>query len=145
MEAELPSASARHGSVVRMKGRLDRVDNRDGVVHILDLKTGKVDDRGLRITEISIEALQGDKGYAAQLLVYAWLWFSANPGTEALRVGLLPLQKGSASEGLYLNVDGKDRITRSMMPALTAVLESTVAAMLEPERIFQHDPTTGAA
>lgn len=142
LEAALPSASARHGNEVRIKGRLDRVDNRDGVVHILDLKTGKVDDRALRIPEISIEALRGDKGYAAQLLVYAWLWFSANPDTDALRVGLLPLQKGSASEGLYLNVDGKDRITRHMMPALTTVLETAIAAMLEPDRIFQHDPTS---
>jgi ATP-dependent helicase/nuclease subunit B len=125
---------------VTIKGRLDRVDAREGVIHILDLKTGRVDDGGLRIKDVSLEALRGEKGYGAQLLVYAWLWFTTHREVETLRTGLLPLQRASANEGTYLRIDNDDVLHRSILPAITDLLHAAVAEMLDPDRPFVHDP-----
>jgi ATP-dependent helicase/nuclease subunit B len=124
---------------VNVKGRLDRIDTRDGLVHILDLKTGRVDEKALAIKEISFEALRGDRGYAAQLLVYAWLWFTEHPEVASLRTGVLPFQRSTAREGAFLRVDGDDIIHRHMLPAINEMLLDAVASMMDPSQGFAHD------
>ncbi|MBL0044762.1 MAG: PD-(D/E)XK nuclease family protein [Flavobacteriales bacterium] len=136
----LDPLQAGFGFPVNVKGRLDRIDARDGLIHILDLKTGRVDEKTLRIKEISLDAVRGDKGFAAQLLMYAWLWFKEYPQVETLRTGLLPMQKATASEGFYLSIDGEDIIPRSVLPAITGMIELAVSEMLDTSRSFSHDP-----
>ena len=127
---------------VVINGRLDRVDERDGLVHILDLKTGRVDASALRIKELTLDALKGDKGYAAQLLVYAWLYLSVHPEVPEVRTGLQPLQRASGSEGLYLRIGDAERITRADMPAITGLLSEVVAKLLDPTATYAHDPAS---
>ncbi len=139
LRVPLRSSSSATGSEVALNGRIDRVDERDGMVHILDLKTGRVDERTLRIKEIRLDALRGDKGFAAQLLVYAWLYLTTHPEVDAVRSGLMPMQRSSASDGLYLHVDGDDRITRALLQPIEEMLTNAVQGMLDPERPFVHD------
>lgn len=124
---------------VYVRGRLDRVDERDGVVHILDLKTGRVNDRHLHVEAITLEELKGDRGYAAQLLVYAWLYMQAHPEVAAVRTGLQPMQRTSGSEGLYLRVAGEEVIRRAHLPAITAMLAQAITQLLDPALAFMHD------
>lgn len=91
------------------KGRLDRVDRRDGALRILDLKTGKVDTAHLNIREMTLDALMGDKRYAAQLLVYAWLYLKAHPEENEVLTGILPLQRAASSEPLLMKWPRGDR------------------------------------
>jgi hypothetical protein len=123
-----------------IRGRLDRVDERDGVVHILDLKTGRVEENSLRIRELSLDALKGDKGHAAQLLVYAWLYLTLHPEVREVRAGLQPLQRASGSAGVYLRVGDRDLIKRSDLPAITDLLTEAVRTLLDPDTVFAHDP-----
>ena len=123
-----------------IRGRLDRVDDRDGVLHILDLKTGRVDEGALRIKEISLDALKGEKGYAAQLLVYAWLYMTLHPEVNELRTGLQPLQRAKGSTGLYLRVGDRDRIDRADIQAMTRLLASVLRTLSDPSTTFAHDP-----
>lgn len=140
LRAPLPVAGLPSNIRAVVKGRLDRVDERDGVVHILDLKTGRVEESSLRIREISIDALKGEKGHAAQLLVYAWLYLTAHPEVRELRAGLQPLQRTSGSAGMYLRIGDRDLITRSDLPAITDLLTQVVRTLLDPATVFAHDP-----
>ncbi|HEY0977583.1 MAG TPA: PD-(D/E)XK nuclease family protein [Flavobacteriales bacterium] len=140
LNGEVPRASAALGTPVHLRGRLDRVDVRDGRVHILDLKTGRVNDAELTVHEPTLAAFNGGKRYAAQLLTYAWLYLNKHPEVEAVRAGLLPLQRPSASGGVYLRVDGSDRIGREMMPAIEAFFQDVARTMLDPGIPVQHDP-----
>lgn len=138
----LPLAGARErfGCAVQIKGRMDRVEERDGLIHLLDLKTGRVDEAHLRIDAIEPGAFGGKRGSAAQLLLYAWLWMNEHPGTHALRAGLLPLQRASASEGLFVRVAGSSTLDRTWLSAMDDVLTGVVQDMLRPGVPFMHDP-----
>lgn len=143
---ELPlSATVEHaaeaiGVPLTLKGRIDRVDERDGVPTLLDLKTGRVDQTALNLKELSPQALRGDKRYAAQLLVYTWLHFRTEPTTRVLRAGLLPLQRAAAGTGLFVRVDGEERLGRELLPALDALFLDIAQEMLDTNVPLQHDP-----
>jgi hypothetical protein len=142
IRADLDHPGLPKGTRVTIKGRLDRVDERDGVVHVLDLKTGRVDGSALRIKELTIDALKGDKGYAAQLLVYAWLYLTLHPAVQEVRTGMQPLQRSSGSEGLYLRNGNEDRITRADLPAIADLLAEVLGNLLDPATTYMHDPAS---
>lgn len=133
-------ASAAIGSPVFLQGRLDRVDRLDGVLRILDLKTGKVDPLDLSIRELSLEGLTGKKRYAAQLLVYAWLYLMDHPELEALQTGILPLQRAASSEPLTMRLPEGTRVTRGMLPAVEELFTQVVLRMMDPAVPIEHDP-----
>lgn len=140
--APVPGAVERLGTPLVLKGRMDRVDDRDGIIHILDLKTGRVDPTTLAVKELSLDALKGEKRYAAQLLVYAWLYLTTDPAVPAVKAGLQPMQRSAGSAGLFLRVDGSTSITRAMLPAMDDLFLSIAAAMLDPATPVQHDPAS---
>ncbi len=140
LRAEIPGSALHPGVRAFVKGRLDRVDDRDGLPHILDLKTGRVDDADLRIPEISIDALRANGGYAAQLLVYAWLYLTEFTEVPQVRAGLQPLQRASGSAGVFLRVGDREVIERSDLPAITEVLTGMVSSLLDLGTTIAHEP-----
>ena len=142
LRADLVHPGLPKGTCVKIKGRLDRVEERDGVIHVLDLKTGRVDGSALRIKELTIDALKGDKGYAAQLLIYAWLYLTLHPDVPEVRTGLQPLQRASGSEGLYLRYGDADRITRADLAAIADLLAEVLGNLLDPGTTYRHDPAS---
>ncbi|MDB2385011.1 PD-(D/E)XK nuclease family protein [Polaribacter sp.] len=73
---------------VKIHGQVDRVDELNGTLRIVDYKTGKVDTGNLRITDF--EKLRDEKHHKAiQVLLYAYLYISNNP--KALE---LPMEAG---------------------------------------------------
>ena len=134
-----PLAEERIGSPVRILGRLDRVDRCDGRTRILDLKTGKVDPLQLKVNELSLDALKGEKRYAAQLLTYAWLYLTEHPELDAVEAGILPLQRAASHEPMLLKVDGETRIHRAMLPVIEEILADAVAEMMDPAIPVAHD------
>ena len=88
---------------VTLKGRLDRLEEKDGIARIVDYKTGKVETINsiLKITdEEYIEKIFSDSAYKEgfQQLFYASLFFE-NEKNKPLKIGLYSLQK--PSEGIY--------------------------------------------
>jgi hypothetical protein len=125
---------------VRIKGRCDRIDRRNGTIHILDLKTGSVKDRSLDLKDVSRERLGADHGYALQLLIYAWAYMTMHPDRQAVRTGVIPLQRASRSEGIPLRLNGRDLITRDDLDAITALLVTLTDELLHGPGPFMHDP-----
>lgn len=140
LSASLPVASLHLSGPVLIRGRVDRVDIRDGVLTILDVKTGRVDENDLRLKNIALEDLQKNKGHAAQLLMYAWLYMTCHPEVMAVRSGLLPLQRTSGGGGAYLKVADDDVILREHLPQITSLLQEVVAQLVHPDTRFEHEP-----
>ncbi|HEX2616252.1 MAG TPA: PD-(D/E)XK nuclease family protein, partial [Flavobacteriales bacterium] len=137
--SELAGATAILGTPLRLKGRIDRLDERDGDPVLLDLKTGRVDQAALNLKELTLDALRGDKRYAAQLLVYAWLYLRTEASAQGLRAGLLPLQRASGA-GLFLRIEGSERVGRERLPELDALFLAIAREMLDPTVPLRHDP-----
>ncbi|HRQ85101.1 MAG TPA: PD-(D/E)XK nuclease family protein [Flavobacteriales bacterium] len=136
----LPEAAARIGSPVNLKGRLDRVDRCNGTVRVLDLKSGKVKENGLKVGKLALEEFSADKRYADGLLMYAVLYLGAHPEVETIQAGLLPLQRAASSEPELLSVGGQDLITRTQLPTIEELFSQVVQRMMDPEEPFTHDP-----
>lgn len=138
----LELASGHVGSTVVLKGRLDRVDRKDGAVRILDMKTGRVKPEDLNLNGLERDAVMGNKGYAVQLMMYAWLYLMDHPAVEAVQVGILPLQRGTSNEPMLLRLNGADNITRTDLPAIAQLLTDVVREMLDPVLPVEHSASS---
>jgi hypothetical protein len=125
---------------VRLRGRCDRIDRREGTTHILDIKTGSVPEADLALPGLARSDLRPKHRYALQLLIYAWIYLTSHPEEPGVKAGILPMQKASRSEGLYLRVNGNDLLDRSMLPAIADLIAGLVREILDPEQPLVHDP-----
>ncbi len=135
LSGELPAAAHGQDHVVRLHGRMDRIDRRDGQVHLVDLKTGRVEPGKLALS--LPDALTPDHGQALQLLVYAWLWLTNDPACPAVRAELRPLRSASGG-GVPLVLNGSEVIRRDQMPLIQEAVGGLVRSMFEPGRLFTH-------
>lgn len=71
---------------VNFKGIIDRVDRRNGMLYIVDYKTGAVDSKEVRITDWSNLITDIKYGKAFQLLTYAYMLSQHLSITETMRV-----------------------------------------------------------
>lgn len=138
----LSKASDAIGTPVNLRGRLDRVDRRNGMVRILDLKSGKVDPAHLRIGALAPGSFLAKHRYALQLLLYGWLYMQEHPDVEALQAGLLPLQHVASAEPVLLTIDGQDILKRAQLSVMEEVFTALVLQMMDPERPLLHDPAS---
>jgi ATP-dependent helicase/nuclease subunit B len=125
---------------IRMTGRCDRVEDRNGCVHILDLKTGSTRPDQIKLRALERSALNGRHAYALQLLIYAWAYLRTNPAVEVVRSGLIPLQQASKSEGMWLSVAGETLISRAMLEPITDLLVELSEEILRGRDPLTHEP-----
>lgn len=140
LTSPLDQAALAIGSPVSFKGRIDRVDRCNAMVRILDLKSGKVDPAHLSIPELTLDVLKGDKRYAAQLLVYAWLYLKQHPEVDELQTGILPLQRAASSEPLLMQWPEGNIVKRTSLPKIEELLTEVVLRMMDPTTPIEHDP-----
>ncbi len=137
----LEGARDQFGVDVHLTGRIDRVERRNDLPVILDIKTGKVNEQDLKLKDLDPANLRPEKhGYALQLLMYAYAHLLQHPGVDHVKAGLVPLQRASASGGLFLQVADEPLLDRSMLPAMAGLLRACVAGMLDPAVPFTHRP-----
>jgi ATP-dependent helicase/nuclease subunit B len=126
----------------RIVGRCDRVDLRDGTVHILDLKTGNVRPEQVKLRSLERSMLKPGHGYALQLLTYAWVYMHRHPDVHAVCTGLIPLQQPSNAEGIWLSVNNEKKITRDMLGQVTELLCALTDEIVHGTAPFTHDPAS---
>lgn len=80
-----------------LKGKLDRIDEKDGFVRIIDYKTGKVEARDVKITQWETLITDYKKSKAFQLLCYALMYTNKHPNqtTEAHIISFKNLSAGN--------------------------------------------------
>lgn len=115
---------------VLLKGKLDRVDEVDGVLRILDYKTGKVEKRHVEISEW--DTLTQDYAYskAFQLLCYAYMYAGKVPNKEVY-AGILSLKNTKDGVLLFAKKDGAKRaknhlITQEILNDFEQVLQDLI-------------------
>ena len=86
---------------VVLKGKLDRIDEVDGVLRIIDYKTGSVARADVEISDWETLTADGKKSKAFQLLCYALMYRAQNP-LESLEAGIISFKNFSIA--LVLNV-----------------------------------------
>jgi len=125
---------------VLLKGRCDRIDRRNGLYTLLDVKTGSVRAEDLRIPSLDREQLDKPKRFALQLLIYAWVYMGQHPSVAELVAGVLPLQRPTQAEGEFLKVAREEVIRRDQLEPIGDLLNALVNELLDPDTPFVHDP-----
>jgi hypothetical protein len=131
MQAELPNG-------VLLRGRADRIDERDGLLTLLDVKTGSVRPEDLKLRDLSREAITPDRRYALQLLIYAWIHMAQHP-VERISAGVIPLQRPKhPADPLW--IEGSTVLQRAQFTGIGSLLNTLVNELLDPSTPFTHDP-----
>ncbi len=73
-------------------GTIDRIDEENGMLRIIDYKTGFVEERNLKPK--SWEELFSDTKYsqAFQLMMYSWLYMKEHPEVKNMKAGIISLR-----------------------------------------------------
>jgi ATP-dependent helicase/nuclease subunit B len=81
---------------IRLKGFVDRVDRIGDEWRIVDYKTGRVEERDLKLDSLDDLIQNPDLSMSFQLLSYAWLFGTRFENTmQNIRAGIIPLKKSS--------------------------------------------------
>lgn len=124
---------------VLVKGRCDRIDMRNDRISILDVKTGKVKDEDLKLSGLERSAIKPERQYALQLLIYVWAYLRQHPEVEQASAGVIPLQRPTQADGVFLRVADDAVLSQRQLPAIEAMLVQLVNELLDPEIPFTHD------
>lgn len=126
---------------IKLKGYIDRVDKVDGLVRIIDYKSGSVKTTDLS-TDLKMDAfLKGNKSKALQILMYSFGY------AQTEKVNWSQLQPGMISfknqkEGLILMKKSRGKYSPEFMKELQdffpELIEGVVTKMLDPNLVFTH-------
>lgn len=107
---------------VRITGKVDRVDKRNGITRIIDYKSGKVDSAKVQITNWNDLTTDYDKySKSFQVLTYAYLMHAKKPFTEPVEAGIISFKNLRAG---FLKFGKKDVGSRHKTEVIT---EETLA------------------
>ena len=114
---------------VFIKGTVDRIEEADGQLRIIDYKTGVVEPGDLRITDWESLLLLPERAKALQVLCYAWLFTRQMPGRE-VHAGVISFKKlGNSPMWFGLKRDKKNQ-DEILGPEQFALLEQQLAALI---------------
>lgn len=126
---------------VNIRGICDRIDELDGVIRIMDYKTGTVHSSDLRVSQIADLRKPSNPDKSLQVLIYRWL-FMHNPEflqfqNRTVITGIIPLK--NISEG-YLELEFKQGLQDQNMKDFEIFLNEIIAEMIDPGVPFKQTP-----
>ena len=126
------------GRTVRIIGTADRIDRANGVLRIIDYKSGKVEERDLRVDEPDPDLLEvKDKWF--QVVLYAWLQQRSTGNGEPCLSGIQPL--GRLDSALLPVVwDGRELLTPEQLGLFEGRLAQMIADLMNPTIPFEANP-----
>ena len=119
---------------IKIKGKLDRIDEIDGVNRIVDYKTGKVELRNVKINDWETLIDDYDKSKAFQLLCYALLYDAYKP-LNNIKAGILSF-KNLNSGMLLFSTSNSDIIDQNTLSEYKKVLVQLILEIFNPEIPF---------
>lgn len=81
------------GSLIKIRGKADRIDLLDGTIRIIDYKTGKVDESELKFDSWDQVIRDNNRSKAFQLLTYAWMYQKMNPEATGVMPGIISMRE----------------------------------------------------
>lgn len=125
---------------VPVVGTIDRVEQRGRQVVILDYKTGDPAGRVLDLDRLDAAELGRKQRQGIQLMIYGWLWRSADPAAPPVDVRIVPLRSPGTLEHTPLRSAEQGSITPRHMNAIERSIRSAIMDMLDPAKPLVHDP-----
>jgi len=135
VEADL-RAELRPG--INILGKADRIERCDGMLRIIDLKTGGVSPKDLDLEGLERDAIDADSAQALQLLMYAAMALHMDKDLHEVQAGIVPLRKPSLADEAWLSIQGDRTIKRELLPAIDALLLTLIDELLDPAVPFVH-------
>lgn len=118
---------------LKLRGKADRIEREDGLVRIVDYKTGKVEQRDVDLKAGWQETVfEGKKAKAVQLLAYAAI-SEETPVRAAIRSG-----RAARSGLLELRIEKNGLVEADQVRAFVELLGAALTERLEPGRTATH-------
>ena len=119
---------------ISFHGVIDRIDRKDGVLRILDYKTGKTEPKELRPKEIKDCLLDAAFSKAFQVMFYSMLWFENNQSSR-FKAGVISVKNMSRGV-LYISLGTEIKRTdldTTDLGVFEKHLEQMVIEIYDPE------------
>ena len=124
---------------VKLRGVIDRLDKRNGIIRIIDYKTGLI-----KTNEVTVKTLSSsfDLSHlkAMQLLCYALMYFKNNPVSNNLEAGLISfrdLNKGMMKFGIKENSAPPNHLINSVIiEEFEGLIKNLILEIMDPNHPF---------
>jgi len=131
---------------VFLKGKLDRLEQVDGRIQILDYKTGNVDRAEVELMDLKDAVTNEKQSKAFQLLCYA-LMVHKEENIDKLRAGIVPIKKLSSGILLFAQKQGprgpkEYLIEQDLLTQFQEQLSRLILEILNPELPFEASDST---
>ncbi|WP_420603672.1 PD-(D/E)XK nuclease family protein [Flagellimonas sp.] len=118
---------------IKLKGTLDRVDEVNGIIRIVDYKTGRVEPRNVKIAEWEELISNYDKSKAFQLLCYSYMYSEKNPARE-LQAGIYSFK--NLNQGFMSFSSNGNIITTEVLKTFETYLQKLILEICNPDIPF---------
>lgn len=121
---------------VKIHGKADRIDRVGGVTRIIDYKTGKVENKELKLDLITDFQNKDESGKLLQVLTYAIMYSDMQTEPpEQLISGIISLRK-SSSYLIRTDIDKTDILDKELLEAFKHELEATIGSIFNTSESF---------
>jgi RecB family exonuclease len=135
LNASLQVESVRNNSI-NLKGIIDRIDQLDNTIRVIDYKTGKVETNDIMLKSWEDLLIPGRHDKTFQLLFYAFLFLRKNDSVSAdIEVGIFSFR--NLSKGLLAPKLPMDKKMAEAVPYFEDILHIIFKEILDPKTPFQ--------
>lgn len=121
-------------------GTADCIECRDGIVRIIDYKTGSVDSKDVKVAE-NTETVRDIPEKAMQLLIYKYLYLKNHPGTDPDRVTAALFALRSSQVRFDLNIE-YEPLKEHFIETMEGFLREVLHAMMDRNQPFTQPTDT---
>lgn len=126
---------------IKIKGIVDRIDELDGVIRIIDYKTGKVEAKNLKLTNFSVIAEDYKYTKALQVMLYSYMYSknltNKNINLQSGIISFKNLNSGFLKMNFSENSRGKDyEVTLERINEFMVEVNQLFIEILNPEIPF---------
>ena len=121
---------------VLVTGIIDRVDEKNGLVRIIDYKTGLVNSSNLTIKDMSLICKDPLRTKAMQLMCYAWMYYRSN-NIKKISAGIISFRNlSNGLMGLKIKDSKSDFIEVKSVDRFEEELKSLIKEIMDPKIDF---------
>ena len=142
LEQQLETIIEIEGKKIKLHGKADRIDNIGSLHRIVDYKTGKAEDKELKLIEFSELKNEARLAKSFQLLMYAWMYQKMQPAiTGNIVSGIITFRELSA--GLKtVKINNNEMLDVSVLNKFEEQLKEILSEIFDPETEFSQSPDT---
>lgn len=137
LETEMETFLRIQNKNIKIKGKMDRIDQTEDLIRIIDYKTGNVQSSDIRLETASVCSLSNWKPMAFQLMLYLLIYNNNNPVKIPVLPGLVPLRNFS-EDFLPLKIAEDDISDKNTLITFEEDLLKIISGIFDPQAAFEH-------